>query len=544
MPKAEARLQVLQVCKLLQCIRERNKKQVQKLILHGTPHLINYNASDEGLTALIVAAKANDDDMMEFLLGLGAHPDVMDLKGKTAAIWAAEFGNVECLKKLLSAGADMTLTDLEGKGILFYLMTPTERHAICLDLVLANGADVNNVDHEGNHVFAVACDLAEDNERFCLQLLKHGAEPNCIQQKSGRTPLMAAAASGGIKVVSALLEAGALVNTVDVKKCTASHLAALNGHLQALMLMAGYGADFNVLASDGGNPIHHAAAKGHAMCIKFLSQRGCNPKIKNNLGFLPKLLAKEAGHKEAGKEIRKAERAFGKVGKNNDPWILQLYDWLQARRETIIASCKAVDMEDVGQVKTSEFMDILTSLQCPTEESELRSVLLLQDKNKEGVIDYADFMLAKKWVNKNFIAAAFEGKKKKGKKRGKKGGKKGKFKLIMPICIQDEGPRTFGGAPPEIYIPRHIHFTDTGRFDRDLPPKHPLQDDSAWYIQSPAKTYVNMIEAAKNADLDSLKDALDMGIPVDTRDRFYKTPLMIACAVGNIKVVQFLLEKG
>lgn len=63
-----------------------------------------------------MAAIANDDDMIEFLLELGAHPDVMDLKGRTAAMRAAEFGHVNCLEKLLAAGANMTLNDLEGKG--------------------------------------------------------------------------------------------------------------------------------------------------------------------------------------------------------------------------------------------------------------------------------------------------------------------------------------------------------------------------------------------------------------------------------------------
>ena len=69
-----------------------------------------------GNTALSVAAIANDDEMIEFLLELGAHPDVMDLKGRTAAMRAAEYGHVNCLEKLLAAGANMTLNDLEGKG--------------------------------------------------------------------------------------------------------------------------------------------------------------------------------------------------------------------------------------------------------------------------------------------------------------------------------------------------------------------------------------------------------------------------------------------
>lgn len=104
----------------------------------------------------------------------------------------------------------------------------------------------------------------------------------------------------------------------------------------------------------------------------------------------------------------------------------------------------------------------------------LKQLATLHDKNRDGNIDYNDFIAAKKWVNKNFLQSAFEGKRK--KKKGKKGGKKGgKFKLVMPICTQDEGPRMDGGAPPEIFIPHHIHFTDTGRFDRDHPPAHPLQ---------------------------------------------------------------------
>jgi len=62
--------------------------------------------------------------------------------------------------------------------------------------------------------------------------------------------------------------------------------------------------------------------------------------------------------------------------------------------------------------------------------------------------------------------------------KGKK--KKGKTKIPMPIATKEEGARTEGGNPPEEFVVRHIHFTDNTRFNRDLPPTHPLQDDSAW----------------------------------------------------------------
>jgi hypothetical protein len=43
MPVAQTRLENLQVCKLLQCVRDEDKEQIEKLTLHGVPHLINYN---------------------------------------------------------------------------------------------------------------------------------------------------------------------------------------------------------------------------------------------------------------------------------------------------------------------------------------------------------------------------------------------------------------------------------------------------------------------------------------------------------------------
>lgn len=116
MPVAQTRLETLQICKLLQCVRDKNKIQIEKMTVNGIPHIINYNDPNEGLTALGVAAAANDDDMIDFLLELGAHPNAVDLKGRSAAMKAAEYGHVQCLEKLAKAGADMKLTDLEGKG--------------------------------------------------------------------------------------------------------------------------------------------------------------------------------------------------------------------------------------------------------------------------------------------------------------------------------------------------------------------------------------------------------------------------------------------
>ena len=116
MPIAQTRLETLQICKLLQCVRDEDRNQIEKLTINGVPHLVNYNEPLDGETALNIAAIANNDAMIEFLLELGAHPNVVDFKGRSAMMRAAEHGHVQCLENLAKKGGDMKLKDLEGKG--------------------------------------------------------------------------------------------------------------------------------------------------------------------------------------------------------------------------------------------------------------------------------------------------------------------------------------------------------------------------------------------------------------------------------------------
>ena len=45
-------------------------------------------------------------------------------------------------------------------------------------------------------------------------------------------------------------------------------------------------------------------------------------------------------------------------------------------------------------------------------------------------------------------------------------------------------------------------------------------------------------------DFDSLKTALQRGVHIDTRDRFFKTPLMTASGAGHFEMVKYLVENG
>ncbi|KAF6028163.1 ANKEF1 [Bugula neritina] len=499
MPVAKERLEILQVCKLLQCCRTVDMDQIAKLCDSGVPLLINFNEPENGDTALGIAASKNNEDLLDHILSLGAHPDVVDFKGRAAIMRAAELGNVECFERLAIAGANMKLKDVKGKGIIWYCMANTQRHARILELALQYGADVNNKAKDGKPVFVEACEQANENEQFCMTLLRRGAEANSVYEVTGLTALMAACKAGNANITSAILAAGGDPDSLDKWKSHAAHFAA----------------------------------------------KRCNPKPKNNDGNVAKQIAKDGGFKEALKECKKGEKTFGRTGKNNEPWAIRLYDWSFARAEPLTEQFKKFDPDSTGQIPKDDFLEVLQSLSAPLPEDDTKKLLMAHEKvGRDNLIDFNEFLGGKKYVNKLYLMASFEGKKK--KKKGGKGGKKkkGKTKIPLPIATKEDGPRTEGGNPPEEFVARHIHFTDNTRFDRDIPPTHPLQDDSAWYLKHPDRTFVNMNEAAKFGDFDTLRVSLEKGVPVDVRDKYYKTPLITACSQGNFNMAAFLIEKG
>ncbi|CAH8515860.1 unnamed protein product [Heterobilharzia americana] len=199
----------------------------------------------------------------------------------------------------------------------------------------------------------------------------------------------------------------------------------------------------------------------------------------------------------------------------------------------------------ITRIPVEEFTSVIASLDGPINDIVVKKLLALHEKNSDGCIDWKEFLTGKKYLNKNYLLSAFE--KKKGKKKKKKGGKGVKRRKIpMDICVLPSEAiyRRADGGPPIMYIPKQIHHTDTSRFDADHPPSHPLQDDSAWYLDTPRRQYISFHAAAMHNDLDSIRLALSEGYKIDTRDKFYKTPLMVAAHHGNLDAAIELIKLG
>ncbi|KAM6163791.1 ankyrin repeat and EF-hand domain-containing protein 1 [Rhynchocyon petersi] len=548
MALADKRLENLQIYKVLQCVQNKDKKQIEKLTKLGYPELINFREPVNGHSALHLASVSNDIDMVSFLLDLGAHPDVQDQMGCTPTMRAAELGHELSVEKLAKANADMTIVDNEGKGILFYCLLPTKRHYRCALIALEHGADVNNATYEGKPVFLKACEEAHDIKDVCLMFLEKGANPNAINSSTGRTALMEASREGVLELVRGILERGGEVNAFDNERHHAAHFAAKGGYFDILKLLFAYNGSMGLIAMNGNTPLHYAAMSGFADCCKYIAQRGCDLKWKNLDHKTPRAVAKEGGFKAASKEIRKVERITNKLSKpgakNPNPlWALRLHDWSIEHESFLREAFSFVDRGD-GTVSKEDFVMTLEERQDFVNPEQLAIIAQFHEKFRGGGVNIDDFFKGTNYLSKTYVLGSY-GPKKKKKVIGKKV-KKGKFVLPLPICIipQNAFPVRKDGGPPYYMIETYKNITDCSRFNRDHPPEHPIQDDSAWYIDDPGKAYANINFITKAGDLASLKKAFESGIPVDMKDDYYKTPLMTASASGNIDAVKFLLEKG
>lgn len=555
---AKTRLEELQLRKLLDCIRNKDAAVFNKLVINGLPNLVNYiENSPEGIGAVHLCALANDTTQLQALLEAGASPNLQDALGRTPAMIAAEFGHLSVMKLLDSDARkpNMKLKDAQGRGVLFRCLSNTKRHLACCDIAIRRGADCNNTDYEGIPVLYEACVRATELEDICLKLLEFGANPNKTTLVRKESALHAAAQNGSSQVCKALIAAGAKTEMTDRKKLTSAHMAARLGHLHILQLLAAHGAPLGEIDLLGNTPMHYAAMGGHAMCVKFLAYRMCAGSVKNKQGMLASkvalLLKKEQSSKAIKKEFTKCSKFAKKASKlENSHKIniseLRLYDWVQEYEADIMEHFRAADQSGSGFVEEHSFYDIL-ELHGPkfATPEQFRKIYKLHDRENSGLIKYGDFIGGKKYIHKTYLRTQFC--KKARKKRSAKGrkGKRKKFKLAMPICTRDEGPRMPNGAPPANYIQQLVPIFDWSKFNRDNQPVHPIFDDSYWYMKNGGTSYINMNTATRQNDVESLRKAIESGrVNVDQRDKYYKTPLMAACRQGNIEMSRLLVSLG
>ncbi|KAH8098856.1 serine/threonine kinase [Aureococcus anophagefferens] len=215
---------------------------------------------------LLEAAKRGDRDALRRLLDAAVDVNGADYDRRTALHLAAprasstasrRRGDVGGIRALLASGVDVNGGDYDKRTALH--LAAAEGHADAVRFLIDEKAAIDVVDRwrgtplrdaeDGNHLSVVAL------------LRKHGAA------ETGRRPRASSAAD-------ALIDGGADVTAGDYDKRTALHLAAAEGHVDAVRFLVDRGANVDAVDRWHGTPLRDAEQGHHAAVVKLVRERG------------------------------------------------------------------------------------------------------------------------------------------------------------------------------------------------------------------------------------------------------------------------------
>jgi ankyrin repeat protein len=317
-----------------------------------------------GLTALLYAARDGCYDCVDALIAAGADPNVPTPEGVSAMMIALDNDHNDIARLLLDHGANPNVWDWWGRTALYMVVDRKEGGS-------SNGLNLGGRTVRGapprEAVLAAAARVSGrppvPDMEIINALLAAGVDPSpqlnmhrpSRGMNSGRfidpllntgcTPLLRAAMNGDLEVVRALLEKGASPN-VDAMGLTSFLVAAGVGtgtrggtglaaqsaaggsaNMPLMDLLLQHGADVNAQvtgtltysmriarapsANEGMTALHWATLTGKTEVVRYLLEKGANPRLVDSNGHKPIDLLDTGGSRSAGPPAPAAAPAAG-----------------------------------------------------------------------------------------------------------------------------------------------------------------------------------------------------------------------------------------
>jgi ankyrin repeat protein len=247
---------------------------------------------------VVDAMKKQDREAVRILLQQHADVDSAEPDGATALHWAAYWDDREAAGWLIRAGAQAAVANENGVTPLSLACTNASDPMVAL--LLEAGADSTAATSNGETVL-MTCARAGSAEAV-QALLDYGADPNARESSQEQTALMWAVAEGHHAVAKVLIAGGADVNARSLRRgierrrsgvsvaptaveissagmggFTPLLFAARTGDLDLISTLLASGADVNQAAGDGSTPLIVAVLRGRVSAVRQLLDRGANP---------------------------------------------------------------------------------------------------------------------------------------------------------------------------------------------------------------------------------------------------------------------------
>lgn len=238
---------------------------------------VNVRTEYSKCTPLMIAARRNNLNAVEFLLKHGAIVDLQDKRNKSSLHYGVDRASFtgdtsfDVLSCLLNHGADIN-APMNGKCT--PLMMACRSHHVSLPLVnflLQQGANVHLKDKDGKTALHFACENRSWKPASCDLLnclTENGADINALR-KDNSTPLMVASSCGGVDQITFLIKRGANVHLQDKNGDTALHHAARNNSLETVCALTAAGAS-QMCNNQGLTPLLVASSIGHNAAVEEL----------------------------------------------------------------------------------------------------------------------------------------------------------------------------------------------------------------------------------------------------------------------------------
>jgi len=268
-------------------------------------------ASANGETALMVAARTGKVDALQTLLAHGANPNAVEgWRGQTALMWAAAEGHAAVIPVLVAAGANLHARSNGGFTPLLFaarhgqiatveaLLTAGARMDDALPVRRrgAEGAEGAQTAEKGLDAFLLA--TANAHYELAAWLLDRGADPNAAPQGYSALHQVTWVRKAGIAGSNnPAPEGSGNLDSLAFVRTLISKGAAVNARVTRRPNMG-----VTTLNPIGATPFLLAARTADAPLMKLLADLGADPRLANEDGSTPLMVAAGLGTNAPGED--------------------------------------------------------------------------------------------------------------------------------------------------------------------------------------------------------------------------------------------------